>query len=165
MLAMKIYLERQYKHRYLGALIGAVVLIAMGGVTLWGLLRSLGKIEVPEFSVGFLLFALLLTGGAGFFVYAGGTLAYGWLTNRIDRLTITEEGIGHFGKFTKWDEIKWFSCGCKRKGELMLFYQRKGRGFDRYLPVTEPLSEVEIEDLFQELKPALEPRFKELRIG
>lgn len=165
MLGAKIFLDRQYNHRYPGALIGAVVLIAMGGVTLWGLFRSLEKSEAPEFSVGFLIFALLLIGGAGLFVYAGGTLAYGWLTNRIDRLTITEEGIGHFGKFTKWDEIKWISCGCKRKGELMLFFQRKGLGFDRYLPVTEPLSEVEIEALFKELKPALLPRFKDLRIG
>ena len=162
---MKIYLERQYNHRYPGALIGAVVLFAMGGVTLWGLLRSPGKGEVPESSMGFLLLALLVTGGAGLFFYAGGTLAYGWLTNRTDRLTITEEGIGHFGRFTKWDAIKWLSCGCKRKGELMLFFQRKGLGFDRYLPVTEPLPEVEIEALFQELRNDLAPRYKDLRIG
>jgi hypothetical protein len=162
---MKIYLERQYNHRYVGALIGSIVLIAMGGVTLWGLFRSVGRGEVQEFSVGFLLVALLLTGGAGFFVYAGGYLAYGWLTNRTDRLTITDEGIGHFGKFTHWNKIKWLSCGCKRKGELMLFYQRVGLGFDRYLPVTEPLSEVEIEALFQELKPALERQYQNLRIG
>lgn len=162
---MKVYLERQYNHRTLGALIGAVVLPALGGIILWALLRSLWQDGMPRFSVGPLLVVLLVTGGAGIFVYAGGTLAYGWLTNRTDRLTITEEGIGHFGKFTNWNEIKWLSCGCMRKGELTLFYQRKGLGFDRYLPVTEPLSEVEIEALFQELKPALESRFKELRIG
>lgn len=162
---MKIYLERQYNHRFAGALIGSIVLIVMGGVTLWGVFRSVGCGEVPEFSVGFLLFALLLTGGAGLFLYAGGTLAYGWIKNRTDRLTITDEGIEHFGKFTKWEEIKRISCGCKRKGELMLFYQKNGLGFDRFLPVTEPLSEVEIETLFQELRTEIQPRFRELRIG
>jgi hypothetical protein len=165
MVGMKIYLERQYNHRYFDALIGSIVLIAMGGVTLWGLLGSLGGGKVPEFSVGFMLFAPLLAGGAGLFVYAGGALVYGWLTDRTDRLTITAEGIGHFGKFSKWDEIKCLSCGCKRTGELMLFYQRKGFGFDRFLPVTEPLSAVGIETLFRELKTDLQPRFRKLRIG
>lgn len=130
-----------------------------------GLVRSLWTGGMPDFSVGVILLALLLTGGAGLFLYAGGALAFGWLTNRTDHLTITDEGIGHFGKFTHWNKIKWLSCGCKRKGELMLFYQRVGLGFDRYLPVTEPLSKVEIEALFQELKPALEPKYQNLRIG
>jgi len=137
----------------------------MGGVTLWGLLRSPWDGEVPEFSLGFLLFALLLTGGAGIFVYAGGILAYGWLTNRADRLTITKKKIKHFGKLRSWDEIKCLSYGCKREGELMLFYQRKGLGFDCFLPVTKPLSEVEIENLFRELKAEVQPRFRGLRIG
>jgi hypothetical protein len=162
---MKIFLERQYSHRYPGALVGAVLLVAMGGFTLWGLFKSLWTGEMPDFRVGIALLALLLICGAGLFLCAGGMLAYGWLTNRTDRLTITDEGIWHFGKFTHWNKIKWLSCGCKRKGELMLFYQRVGLGFDRYLPVTEPLSEVEIEALFQELKPALEPKYQNLRIG
>ena len=133
---------------------------------MWGLLRSIANCEVPEFSVGILFIALLMTGGAGLFFYAGVGLAHGWFMNRIDLLIISEEGIGHFGKFTKWDAVKWLSFGCKKKGELMLFFQRKGfLGFDRYLPVSEPLTDVEIEALFHELTNDLAPRYKDLRIG
>lgn len=162
---MKIYLERHYAHRYFGALIGAIVSISMGGIALWLLLRDLWSHGTPEQGIGAFLFVFPVIGVVGLFFYAGLTLAYGWITNRIDILAITSEGVSHFGKFVKWEEIKWLSYGCKRKGEMMLFYQKKGLGFDRYLPVTEPISEGEIAALFQELANDVAPHHKDLRIG
>lgn len=144
---------------------GSVMLIAMGGLTCWSLLRSLRFGEMAEFSLGSVLLALLLSGASCLFLYAGLTLAHGWIANRIDILRITDEGVGHFGKFTKWEEIKWFSCDCKRKGELMLFFQKKGLGFDRFLPVTEPIPEDSINALFDQLRLEVAPRHKNLQIG
>ena len=161
---MKVYLDREYRHRRPSALFAAVVLIGMGVFILWSCIGIFSKDESLGLNAETLVMLLPL-GGALLFIYAGSTQAYGWLTNRIDRQCITEEGIRNFGKFTAWNEIRCVFCGCKKKGELSIFYQKKRIGIDRCLPTTPPLPNAEIEALLQELKIDLGPIYKELKFG
>jgi hypothetical protein len=164
---MNIYLKKEYSYRRWESLLGGILGTLIGAVPLFcfvipGLFTNGSQSAFNVLMIPFLLFAL---GIPALLIYAGLWVLHAWFTQKINILEVSEDGVRYGSRFRRWEEIKWFSWHQAGRGNPTLFYQKTGFSFDYNLPVTDPLSEDEIMNLFDILEREVCPAYKNLNIG
>ena len=164
---MKIYFIKKYKFRRSRILVAGIIASLLGAIPLiYFVIQSVIK---ADYWLNFKLY--LIPGAIYAFVisvvlfFAGLWLVYSWLTNRVKTLEISDAGIKYGLKFQEWNRIKCFSCHYDKRKKPTLLYQKKGGSSDYKLVLTDPLTEEEIENLFDTIEKDILPNHINLRIG
>lgn len=164
---MKIYLAKHYSYRRWQALVGGTIAILFGAIPLFCFVIP-GAFKADwhgSFNLSKLPGLLFIVGIPVLLLSAGLWVVHAWIIDRVNELVVSDIGVQYGSQFRKWEQIKWFSIHQIERGSPTLFYQKTGFSFDYNLMVTDPLSEDEISELFENLERDVAPLNKKLRIG
>ena len=164
---MKIYLSGEYVYRRWQTLLGGIMGLIFGAIPLWCIIS--GRLDgSTECSSRPSIPTVLFVGGISvMLLLAGFWLVQLWLSKRVIRLEISDNGVRYGTTYRPWDKIKRFAWSFDEIGDgpPTLYYKKKGFPFDYYLPLTSPLSREKADALLAELKKDIAPLHKDLRIG
>ena len=163
---MKIYINKEYSYRRFKTLIAAIITTLFSAILFHFVVAATFRgIEWTHFKSQYLLGIIFSIGIPSLLLLCGLWILHAWLTNKVNKLEITDSGVKYGIRMHKWEQIKWFSCHYPRGNTPISFYQKKSFSFDYNLPVTDSLTEDEVCKLSKSLKLEIAPLKKALQIG
>lgn len=163
---MKIYMTKEYAYRRRHVLFGGIVATLFGVVPLFCFVVP-DFIRSPriQFTLPSLFGCVFVVGIPSMLLFAGLWLLHAWLTRRVNKLKISDEGIQYGTRMRSWEQIRRLSWRYFQRGTPTLFYHKKGFSLDYNLMLTDPLTEDEVNSLFGVLEREIVPLHHELQIG